>query len=33
MATAKISAPISGNKLYQERARAALPILARVVVN
>lgn len=29
MATAKISAPISGNKLYQKRARAALPILAR----
>jgi hypothetical protein len=29
MATAKISAPISGNKLYQDRARAALPILAR----
>ena len=29
MATAKISSPISGDKLYQERARAALPILAR----
>lgn len=29
MATAKISDPISGDKLYQERARAALPILVR----
>ena len=29
MSTAKISAPISGDKLYQERARAALPLLVR----
>lgn len=29
MSTAKISAPISGKKLYQERARSALPILVR----
>jgi len=29
MSTAKISAPISGEKLYQERARAALPLLVR----
>jgi len=27
--TAKISEPISGDKLYQERARAALPLLVR----
>lgn len=29
MSTAKISSPISGDKLYQERARAALPLLVR----
>ncbi|RZB38250.1 MAG: hypothetical protein SRB2_00596 [Desulfobacteraceae bacterium Eth-SRB2] len=29
MDTAKISAPISGNKLYQIRARKVLPILVR----
>ncbi|WP_224717645.1 hypothetical protein [Pectobacterium versatile] len=29
METAKIAAPISGNKLYQKRARYALPILVR----
>lgn len=29
MDTAKIAKPISGDKLYQERARAALPILVR----
>jgi hypothetical protein len=29
METAKIAEPISGNKLYQQRARAALPILVR----
>ena len=29
MSTAKISEPISGDKLYQERARAALPLLVR----
>jgi hypothetical protein len=29
MSTAKISAPISGDKLYQERARIALPLLVR----
>jgi hypothetical protein len=29
MSTAKIAAPISGGKLYQERARAALPLLVR----
>ena len=27
--TAKIAEPISGNQLYQERARAAFPILVR----
>ena len=29
MSTAKISEPISGDKLYQERARIALPLLVR----
>jgi len=29
MSTAKIAAPISGGKLYQERARGALPLLVR----
>lgn len=29
MTTARISAPISGDKLYQKRARAALPVLVR----
>jgi len=29
MSTAKISAPIDGEKLYQKRARAALPLLVR----
>jgi hypothetical protein len=29
MSTAKISEPISGDKLYQERAREALPLLVR----
>lgn len=29
MATADISQPLSGNKLYQERARTALPLLVR----
>lgn len=29
MSTATISEPISGDKLYQERARAALPLLVR----
>lgn len=29
MSTAKISAPISGDRLYQERARQALPLLVR----
>lgn len=29
MSTAEISAPITGDRLYQERARAALPILVR----
>lgn len=28
-ATAEVAAPISGEKLYQERARAALPLLVR----
>jgi len=29
METAKVAAPMAGNKLYQRRARAALPILVR----
>lgn len=29
MDTAKIADPISGDKLYQERARLALPLLVR----
>lgn len=29
MDTAKIAKPISGDKLYQERARATLPLLVR----
>jgi hypothetical protein len=29
VSTAKISSPIAGDKLYQERARAALPLLVR----
>ncbi|MCX5675657.1 MAG: hypothetical protein NTX87_11685 [Planctomycetota bacterium] len=29
MDTARIAAPISGDKLYQQRARAALPVLVR----
>jgi len=29
METAKIAGPISGKRLYQERARAALPLLVR----
>jgi hypothetical protein len=29
MSTAEISEPISGDRLYQERARRALPLLVR----